>query len=163
MESWQSGRMRQIRNLLCQQWHRGFKSLTLRQVMSNTNTKQKKFFMFLWTVCLALLFIEKTPKNKSVFFTTSSDKLWLFSEVEIDNTTTATYSSEGVQYDYWKIIKDGTVAANRIKKRNGSASAWWLRSPFVIMTSNFRYVYSSGSVSADTASYSYGVSFGFCI
>lgn len=101
--------------------------------------------------------------NKLTTITTSSDKLWLFSEVEIDNTTTATYSSEGVQYNYWKTIKDGTVAANRIKKRNGSADYWWLRSPNVTYTTNFRYIYSDGLVYDNFAGYAIGVSFGFCV
>ena len=58
---------------------------------------------------------KATAGNASTTITTSSDKLFLFSEVEIDGTTTAGYADEGEQYEYWKTIKDGTVTADRIK------------------------------------------------
>lgn len=104
--------------------------------------------------------------NAPTTITTSSDKLFLFSEVEIDGTTSSGYASEGEQYEYWKTVKDGTVAADRIKylsNGGGSASHWWLRSPHVSTSSGFRVFVSRGSVNSIIASSAYGVSFGFCV
>ena len=109
---------------------------------------------------------KATAGNASTTITTSSDKLFLFSEVEIDGTTTAGYADEGEQYEYWKTIKDGTVAADRIKylsNGGGSAGGWWLRSPYVDSSASFRYITSTGGVYYYTASNTYGVSFGFCV
>ena len=109
---------------------------------------------------------KATSGGASTTIKTSSDKLFLFSEVEIDGTTSSGYASEGEQYEYWKTVKDGTVAADRVKKLSnggGSASTWWLRSPSVSGSSSFRYVSSTGSVGTTGASNTYGVSFGFCV
>ena len=109
---------------------------------------------------------KATSGSQSIAIATSSDKLFLFSEVEIDGTTSAGYASEGEQYEYWKTVKDGKTSADRIKylsNGGGSANSWWLRSPYVSSSSGFRYVYSTGGVSGNSASYTYGVSFGFCI
>lgn len=101
--------------------------------------------------------------NKLTDIVTSSDKLWLFCEEEIGGAKTYGTGNEGEQYEYWKTVKDGTVAANRIKNRNGSAYSWWLRSPYASGTNLFCCIYSSGSFNYDFASYASGVSFGFCV
>lgn len=109
---------------------------------------------------------KATAGGASTTITTSSDKLFLFSEVEIDGTTTAGYADEGEQYEYWKTIKDGTVAADRIKylsNGGGSANSWWLRSPYVSNSAHFRYITSTGGVSNYAAGNTCGVSFGFCV
>ena len=109
---------------------------------------------------------KATSGGASTTIKTSSDKLFLFSEVEIDGTTSSGYASEGEQYEYWKTVKDGTVAADRVKKLSnggGSAYSWWLRSPYVSGSSGFRYIGSTGSVYGNGANYTYGVSFGFCV
>lgn len=109
---------------------------------------------------------KATAGGASTSITTSADKLWLLAEVEVDGTTSAGYADEGEQYEYWKTVKDGTVAADRIKYlSNGSGSArhWWLRSPYVSNSTYFRYVSSTGSVVNSDASSTRGVSFGFCV
>ena len=109
---------------------------------------------------------KATAGGASTSITTSADKLWLFAEVEIDGTTSAGYADEGEQYEYWKTVKDGTVADDRKKylsNGSGSAHLWWLRSPNVSFSSNFRCIYSTGNVTNDLANYTYGVSFGFCV
>jgi hypothetical protein len=109
---------------------------------------------------------KATAGGASTSITTSADKLWLFAEVEIDGTTSAGYADEGEQYEYWKTVKDGTVADDRKKYlSNGSGSAynWWLRSPNVSYSSDFRSFNSTGGVANYYASYTYGVSFGFCV
>lgn len=109
---------------------------------------------------------KATAGSQSTSITTSADKLWLLAEVEVDGTTSAGYADEGEQYEYWKTVKDGTVAADRIKYlSNGSGSAyyWWLRSPYVSNSNYFRYVSSTGNVSGNYADNARGVSFGFCV
>ena len=109
---------------------------------------------------------KATAGSQSTSITTSADKLWLLAEVEVDGTTSAGYADEGEQYEYWKTVKDGTVAADRIKylsNGSGSASVWWLRSPSVSSSSYFRYVSSTGYVSGNGAYSTRGVSFGFCV
>ena len=109
---------------------------------------------------------KATAGGASTSITTSADKLWLLAEVEVDGTTSAGYADEGEQYEYWKTVKDGTVAADRKKylsNGSGSASIWWLRSPSVSSSNDFRCISSSGNVSSINADNTYGVSFGFCI
>lgn len=109
---------------------------------------------------------KATAGSQSTSITTSADKLWLLAEVEVDGTTSAGYADEGEQYEYWKTVKDGTVAADRIKylsNGSGSANYWWLRSPYVSYSANFRNFTSTGSVYDSHAYNTYGVSFGFCV
>lgn len=110
---------------------------------------------------------KATAGGASTSITTSADKLWLLAEVEVDGTTSAGYADEGEQYEYWKTVKDGTVAADRIKylsNGSGSANTWWLRSPYVSNSTHFRNFYSAGSVgSGSAANLARGVSFGFCV
>lgn len=109
---------------------------------------------------------KATAGGASTSITTSADKLWLLAEVEVDGTTSAGYADEGEQYEYWKTVKDGTVAADRIKylsNGSGSAHIWWMRSPYVSSSGNFRCISSAGSVSSNSANGTRGVSFGFCV
>lgn len=101
--------------------------------------------------------------NKSTTITTSSDKLWLFCEEEISGVKTYGTGNEGEQYEYWKTVKDGTAAANRIKNRNGSAYDWWLRSPYASYATYFCCVYDNGNFGNSYAGIALGVSFGFCV
>lgn len=98
---------------------------------------------------------------------TTIDKLFLFSEVEIDGTTTSGYAREGNRYEYWDSnFADGTIAADRIKylsNGSGAAAVWWLRTPYISNSSSFRRISDSGSIVRGLASYFYGVCFGFCV
>lgn len=87
----------------------------------------------------------------------TNDDLFLLSEIEIFGTTTYSVAGEGTQYEWYK------AGNSRIKKVNGSANAWWERSPFSGSTIFFCNVGSSGNATGDTANISYGVSFGFCV
>lgn len=109
---------------------------------------------------------KATSGGGSTTIKTSSDKLFLFSEVEIDGTTSLGYASEGEQYEYWKTVKDGKNSVYRTKylsNGDGPPNDWRLRSPSVGYSSHFRYIFSSGGISDNYAKYSYGVSFGFCV
>ena len=112
----------------------------------------------------ALRNVIKTVKKKSGTGGGSSsgtqqtnDDLFLLSEIEIFGTTTYSVAGEGTQYEWYK------AGNSRIKKVNGSAGAWWERSPRSGNAGSFCYVYSSGDAANDYAFGSLGVSFGFCV
>lgn len=95
--------------------------------------------------------------SQSAAINTTSDKLFLLSEVEIFGSTTYSKSGEGSQYAYYK------AGNSKVKKVNGSASYWWGRSPCGSYGAGFCRVGSNGNASDSSASGSYGVAFGFCI
>ena len=99
--------------------------------------------------------------GKSTDIVTTADKLFLFSEVEVDGTTDAVYKDEGTKYPLF------TSSSTRVKKlSNGSGSeyAWLLRSPYTQSNGQFLSIYASGSIRYDTsATYAIGICFGFCI
>lgn len=93
--------------------------------------------------------------NTSTTITTTSDKLFLLSEIEVWGTTSYSASGEGTQYAYY--ANGGT----RVKSVNGSPNGWWLRSPYSDYTYTFCNVDYNGNASINNAHYSSGVSFGF--
>ena len=95
--------------------------------------------------------------NNTSTIETVSDKLFLLSEVEIFGSTTYSFAGEGSQYEWYK------AGNTKVKKVNGSANAWWERSPYSGDTSSFCIVASIGNAGTYTAGYSHGVSFGFCV
>lgn len=112
----------------------------------------------------ALRNVIKTVKKKSGTGGGSSsgtqqtnDDLFLLSEIEIFGTTTYSVAGEGTQYEWYK------AGNSRIKKVNGSANYWWERSPLSGYTYDFCYVNGSGNANSNSANYSCGVSFGFCV
>ena len=95
--------------------------------------------------------------NNTSTIETVSDKLFLLSEVEIFGSTPYSFAGEGSQYAYYK------AGNSKVKKVNGSADYWWERSPEAHHTASFCSVNSNGNASAANASFSAGVSFGFCV
>lgn len=87
---------------------------------------------------------------------TVSDKLFLLSEVEIFGSTSYSAAGEGTQYDYYK------AGNSKVKKRNGSTTSWWERSPCASNSTRFCLVNSDGNASLSYASFASGVAFGFC-
>ena len=94
--------------------------------------------------------------NQSSTINTTADKLFLLSEVEIFGSTTQSAAGEGTQYDYYK------AGNSKVKKQNGSAADWWERSPYAKGSTRFCMVLSNGYAGRDSASFAYGVAFGFC-
>ena len=95
--------------------------------------------------------------NNSSGLETTSDKLFLLSEIEVFGATQYSYAGEGKQYEYY------TAGNSTIKKVNGSAYYWWERSPRSGITSIFCFVNDNGIANRNDASNSFGVSFGFCV
>lgn len=106
-----------------------------------------------------LKFVNKVTSkgNNQSGLETTSDKLFLLSEIEVFGATQYSYAGEGKQYEYY------TAGNSTIKKVNGSADYWWERSPRSGNTYGFCCVYNGGSANGGYASGSYGVSFGFCV
>jgi hypothetical protein len=106
-----------------------------------------------------LKFVNKiTSKgNNQSGLETTSDKLFLLSEIEVFGATQYSYAGEGKQYEYY------TAGNSTIKKVNGSANTWWERSPRSGDTDYFCFVNNNGNADYNAASVSFGVSFGFCV
>lgn len=106
-----------------------------------------------------LKFVNKVTSkgNNQSALETTSDKLFLLSEIEVFGATQYSYAGEGKQYEYY------TAGNSTIKKVNGSARAWWERSPRSGNTGGFCFVDGNGGANGNDASYSRGVSFGFCV
>ncbi len=106
-----------------------------------------------------LKFVNKVSSvgNDNSGLETTSDKLFLLSEIEIFGTTPYSYAGEGKQYEYY------AAGNSTIKKVNDSANYWWERSPYSGSISNFCRVASNGNADYYFASSSNGVSFGFCV
>lgn len=97
--------------------------------------------------------------NQSTTIKTTSDKVFLFSEVEIFGTNKYSAPGEGEQYDLFK------TTTNRYKKPaySGYNSAiWWERSPHVGGTAGFCRVNNKGGVDLSNASDCRGLVPAFC-
>lgn len=100
--------------------------------------------------------------NKSTDVLMSADKLFLFSEVEVDGTTDTVYKDEGTKYPIF------TTSASRLKSlANGTGikDFWWTRSPVVRGTWGFCIVTNYTGYVDDNygSSEPHGICFGFCI
>lgn len=96
-----------------------------------------------WLKNNLLEFTTKTSEGNrsSEIEETTGNKLALRSEIEIFGSTTYSKSGEGSQIAYYK------TSGNRVKKlgHSGSASRWWLRSPYGGSSTSFCGVSSGGS------------------
>lgn len=95
--------------------------------------------------------------NRSAAIVSTTDTLFLFSEMEIMGTPTYSVAGEGTRYPKF------STAAARIKSVNGVASIWWLRSPYSGSSTAFCAINTTGAANDYTASNSYGAAFGFCV
>ena len=94
--------------------------------------------------------------NQSSSIVTTSDELFLPSEVEVFGRIAQSFAGEGTQYAYYQ------AGNSKVKNRSGSANTWWERSPRSSGSTRFCSVDSGGSADAANASGSRGVAFGFC-
>ena len=94
--------------------------------------------------------------SQGMSINTTTDKLFLLSEIEIFGSTYHSWSGEGTQYDYYK------AGNSKVKNYNGSANIWWERSPIGGNAMSFCIVNNSGTAAYYSASYTNGVAFAFC-
>lgn len=94
--------------------------------------------------------------NKTTYGMRATDKLFLLSESEVFGSNQYSADGEGAQYAYY------AAGNSRIKKVNGSAYDWWLRSPCIEDVDSYCIVSSGGYRSYKASNYGLGVSFAFC-
>ena len=88
---------------------------------------------------------------------TVSDSCFLLAEIEVFGSALWSVSGEGTQYAYYK------AGNSKVKKKSGSASYWWERSPDSGNSNSFRNINSYGEAYTGDASINTGVAFGFCV
>ena len=94
---------------------------------------------------------KTTAGGASSSIDTTSDTLFLLSEIEVQGTRTHSYAGEGTQYAYYQ------TAANRKKNR-----AWYLRSPRINSTSCFCRTGWNGEADWSVASEVDGIAAAWC-
>lgn len=94
--------------------------------------------------------------NQSSIIVTTSDELFLLSEIEIFSSTTYSFAGEGTQYDYYRI---GNRTAKNI---NGNLNAWWTRSPNATRSDIICLIGINGGIGGTNPIKSYGVPLCFC-
>lgn len=90
----------------------------------------------------------------------TTDLFALPAEKMIFGSRSYSFSDEAALYNLWKWYE---TSANRIKKRDDSASLWWEASPYSGGSSHFCGVYSDGNAYGNFASYPRGLAPFGCI
>lgn len=99
-----------------------------------------------------------TTYNSASSLSEANYNVWLLAEAEVFDSVSYTIGNgEGTKYPIF------TDNASRVKKVNGSAGYWWLRSASSSASTSFVCVTSGGGVSYDFASSSRGVAVGLCV
>lgn len=87
-----------------------------------------------------------------------SAKIFLLSATETSfNFSSYMPSGEGAELAYFKGCADNSSDSKRVAYLNGSATGWWLRSPYCSDFNYALYVYSNGDWGNYYCSYSYGI------
>lgn len=86
-----------------------------------------------------------------------SAKIFLLSATETSFSFSSMPSGEGAELAYFKGCADNSSDSKRVAYLNGSATVWWLRSPFCGGFSYALYVFSNGGWDYYGCSYSYGI------
>lgn len=86
-----------------------------------------------------------------------SAKIFLLSATETSFDFSYMPSGEGAELAYFKGCADNSSDSKRVAYLNGSATYWWLRSPYCGGSSYALHVRSNGDWSNRSCSYSYGI------
>ena len=127
----------------------GWKNCLVR--ISNAFPKLKQVMPAEVVAALKAVTKKTTAGNASSAIDTTSDTLFLLSEIEVQGTRTHSYAGEGTQYAYYQ------TAANRKKNR-----AWYLRSPRINSTSCFCRTGWDGEADWSVASEVDGIAAAWC-
>ena len=88
---------------------------------------------------------------------TTSDKLFLLSEIEVNGSVYFSNNfEEGARYEYY------TDLNSQIMNSNDKPATWWLRGPGKSNAIGFTQINASGYMANGSAEYAAGVVFGFC-
>jgi hypothetical protein len=132
----------------------GWGSCALRTTLQSTI---KNTIASAWTGIMKAVSKKTSAGSQSTTINTTSDDLFLLSEVEVFGSTTYSVSGEGERYAYYK------AGNSKVKNVNGSAVSWWERSPRSFSSANCCGVSDNGDADSLSASRSLGVAFGFCV
>ena len=127
----------------------GWKNCLVRT--SNAFPKLKEVMPAEVVAALKAVTKKTTAGGSSSSIDTTSDTLFLLSEIEVQGARTHSYAGEGTQYAYYK------TAANRKKNR-----AWYLRSPRINSTSCFCRTGWDGEADWSVASEVDGIAAAWC-
>ena len=86
-----------------------------------------------------------------------SAKIFLLSATETSFDFSYMPSGEGAELAYFKGCADNSSDSKRVAYLNGSATGWWLRSPYCGHFNGALYVYSNGGWNYSYCSYSCGI------
>lgn len=86
-----------------------------------------------------------------------SAKIFLLSATETSFSFSSMPSGEGAELAYFKGCADNSSDSKRVAYLNGSATVWWLRSPYCDDFYRALYVRSNGDWNYDFCSSSYGI------
>lgn len=86
-----------------------------------------------------------------------SAKIFLLSATETSFSFSYMPSGEGAELAYFKGCADNSSDSKRVAKLNGSATGWWLRSPYCNYFNGALYVNSNGDWYYNLCSYSSGI------
>lgn len=86
-----------------------------------------------------------------------SAKIFLLSATETSFSFSYMPSGEGAELAYFKGCADNSSDSKRVAYLNGSATLWWLRSPYCYNFYSALYVYSSGDWDVSNCSNSCGI------
>ena len=86
-----------------------------------------------------------------------SAKIFLLSATETSFSFSSMPSGEGAELAYFKGCADNSSDSKRVAYLNGSATCWWLRSPYCGGFSHALYVNSNGDWRGNNCSYSCGI------
>ena len=86
-----------------------------------------------------------------------SAKIFLLSATEMSFNFSTMPSGEGAELAYFKGCADNSSDSKRVAYLNGSATSWWLRSPYCSSFNYALYVNSVGGWYGDLCSNSYGI------
>ena len=86
-----------------------------------------------------------------------SAKIFLLSATETSFNFSTMPSGEGAELAYFKGCADNSSDSKRVAYLNGSASVWWLRSPYCSSFNIALYVNSNGGWNGNLCSNSYGI------
>ena len=105
---------------------------------------------------------KNTASGQGKGIVTSSDDLFLLSEIEIFKTVQYAQkgTEEGSVYEFYSI---NNANAGRIKNIQGTAGMWWCRSCHKSLSDCYIAVSGGGAEVAPAANNTYGVSFAFCV
>ena len=86
-----------------------------------------------------------------------SAKIFLLSATETSFSFSSMPSGEGAELAYFKGCADNSSDSKRVAYLNGSATVWWLRSPYCRNSNYALYVYSNGDWFNASCSSSFGI------